>query len=546
MPGPGNVGERVRNLRLTRRLSQAQLAGHDLSDSYISLIESGKRTPTPTVLRMLAERLGCTPEYLAEGVEPEQRAHLEVRERHAHLALLAGDPSAADSGFADVIARSDDQDLTSRARWGRARALEELGRTEDAITLFEELREQAERDPGRASWIPAVIALARCYHAVGDLGQAVALGERALARLTHLGLAVGQEYVEAGRILLLAYVDRSDLVRAHAMGRRMLAPQGTTQATPQVTPQGASLGTPQGTSEPATLAASEAGDVPDEFEETDETTAGYQKASSRALTEGAVGDALYLAEQALAAYAGVTAALAQARLNLAGAKALLRGVAPFSYEFDVADAPMSDGLATTGGLGEGAAMVTGRPTGFGRQQDGAARTRAAEEALELLEGTSLLEGAEATESVIEKAHALVLVGRPEQAIAMLEEFLDTGLALAPPTSGSAHQLTGPPRNDLGPRVRRSTQARMVLARARLVQQDRTAALVVLRTAVEQLDRLRAGRQVAQLFRELGELLELAGDGKGATAAYRRALEAAGLRPARSHVAADRDLGRVRP
>jgi transcriptional regulator with XRE-family HTH domain len=529
MPGPGNVGERVRNLRLTRRLSQAQLAGHDLSDSYISLIESGKRTPTPTVLRMLAERLGCTPEYLAEGVEPEQRAHLEVRERHAHLALLAGDPSAADSGFADVIARSDDQDLTSRARWGRARALEELGRTEDAITLFEELREQAERDPGRASWIPAVIALARCYHAVGDLGQAVALGERALARLTHLGLAVGQEYVEAGRILLLAYVDRSDPVRAHAMGRRMLAPQGTEKPL-----------------EPATLAASEPGDVPDELEEPDETTAGYQRASSKALTEGAVGDALYLAEQALAAYAGVTAALAQARLNLAGAKALLRGVAPFSYELDVADTRMSDVLATTGGVGEGAAMVTGRHTGFGRQQDGAARTRAAEEALELLEGTSLLEGAEATESIIEKAHALVLIGRTEQAIAMLEEFLDTGLALAPPTPGSAHHLTGPPRNDLGPRVRRSTQARMVLARARLVQQDRTAALVVLRTAVEQLDRLRAGRQVAQLFRELGELLELAGDGKGATAAYRRALEAAGLRPARSHVAADRDLGRVRP
>lgn len=210
MPGPGNVGERVRNLRLTRRLSQAQLAGHDLSDSYISLIESGKRTPTPTVLRMLAERLGCTPEYLAEGVEPEQRAHLEVRERHAHLALLRGDPVTAEVGFDEVIARSDDPDLTARARWGRARALEELGRTDQAIALFEELREQAERDPGRASWLPPVIALARCYHTVGDLGQAIALGERAVARLHHLGLGVGEEYTEVGRILLLAYVDRSD------------------------------------------------------------------------------------------------------------------------------------------------------------------------------------------------------------------------------------------------------------------------------------------------------------------------------------------------
>ncbi|MFI0354331.1 helix-turn-helix domain-containing protein [Actinomadura sp. 9N407] len=482
MPGPGNVGERVRNLRLTRRLSQAQLAGHDLSDSYISLIESGKRTPTPTVLRMLAERLGCTPEYLAEGVEPEQRAHLEVRERHAHLALLAGDPVTAESGFDDVLARSDDPDLTSRARWGRARALEELGRTDEAIALFEELREQAERDPGRASWLPPVIALARCYHAVGDLGQAVALGERALARLRHLGLRVGHEYTEVGRILLLAYVDRSDPVRAHALGRSMLA-------------------------------ATRDGDEPAD------PARCYQKASAKALDEGSVGDALYFADQALTAHGGVTPTLAQARLNLAGAKALLRGVAPFSKE------------------GTETPAVPGRP------QNETAGVAAAEEAMELLQGTVALEGAEGTESTIERARALVLVGHPEQAIALLEEFLDTGRALAAPPSDDPHRVSTTTVGDLAAHIRKTTHARAVLARARLAQQDQTAALVVLRSAVGDLDRLPPGRPVAQLLRELGELFEVAGDGKGATTAYRQALEAAGLRPARAHNN-ERNLGRV--
>ncbi|MFB4316363.1 helix-turn-helix domain-containing protein [Actinomadura sp. 21ATH] len=476
MPGPGNVGERVRNLRLTRRLSQAQLAGHDLSDSYISLIESGKRTPTPTVLRMLAERLGCTPEYLAEGVEPEQRAHLEVRERHAHLALLAGDAATAESGFDDVLARSDDPDLTSRARWGRARALEELGRTAEAIALFEELREQAERDPGRASWLPPVIALARCYHAVGDLGQAIALAERALARLGQLRLRTGHEYTEVGRILLLAYVDRSDPVRAHALGRRV-------------------LGAPPGGG--------------DEGEETEPTRA-YQRASSRALEEGSVGDALYFADQALTAHGGVTPTLARARLNLAGAKALLRGVAPFSAE--------ENGTEASSAL----------------RRNESARTAAAEEAIELLRGTAALEGAEGIESTIERARALVLVGRPEKAIALLEKFLDTGRALAAPPSADLDHLNSVPAGDVAAHVRKTTQARAVLARARLAQQDPTAALVVLRTAVGELDRLPAGRPAAQLFRELGELFEAAGDGKGATGAYRQALEAAGLRPARSH------------
>ncbi|XRQ07174.1 helix-turn-helix domain-containing protein [Actinomadura welshii] len=481
MPGPGNVGERVRNLRLTRRLSQAQLAGHDLSDSYISLIESGKRTPTPTVLRMLAERLGCTPEYLAEGVEPEQRAHLEVRERHAHLALLRGDPATAEAGYDEVIARSDDPDLTSRARWGRARALEELGRTDHAIALFEELREQAERDPGRASWLPPVIALARCYHTVGDLGQAIALGERAVARLQHLGLPVGEEYTEVGRILLLAYVDRSDPARAHDLGRRLLHPEG-------------------------------AGDEP--------VSVHYQRASVRALEEGAIGDSLYFADQALAARSDTSPAQTRARLSLAAAKALLRGVMPFS------SAAPSDAVPT----GE---------YGFERPRPEGSH-EAAQEALELLQETTSLGGAESTESTIAKARALVLVGELDDAIATLEQFLDTGMALAAPTG--PHSVTPSPGNDLA-RTQKTVLARLVLARARVAQGDRSAAQVVLRAASEQLATLPAGRPAAHLLRELGELFELVQDSESAATAYRRALEAAGLRAPRPHTAT-RDLGRV--
>src|SRR3569833_4443171 len=90
MPGQGSVGERVRNLRLSKHLSQAQLAGTELSDSYISLLASGKRTPTPAVVRLLASRLGCLPEYLTAGIEPEERLPLQVRARHAELSLLGG------------------------------------------------------------------------------------------------------------------------------------------------------------------------------------------------------------------------------------------------------------------------------------------------------------------------------------------------------------------------------------------------------------------------------------------------------------------------
>ncbi|HEU5161203.1 MAG TPA: helix-turn-helix transcriptional regulator [Streptosporangiaceae bacterium] len=458
MPGPGNVGDRVRNLRLTKRLSQAQLAGHDLSDSYISLIESGKRTPTPAVLRLLAERLGCTAEYLADGIEPEQRTHLEVRGRYADLALRGGDLEAALKEFDEVIARSDSPILTARARWGRARTLEELGRTEEAILAFEEIRESMERDSGRASTLPSLVALTRCYHAVGDLGQAIALGERALDRLSELGLGLGTERNELSRVLLLAYIDRGDVARAHDLGRAVLGAieaSGDPQPAPRVTPLDTS-------GDPA--AVSEA----------------YRKASVRALELGSAGDALYLADQALAVQGEGTRISAWARLRAAAARALLRGVPSY------------------------------RPVREGNP---------AEEALELLGSAAPhLEGIEAVDCAIETARARLMAGDLTAAVQAVDSVLGELDSPDQPYSNDAAALEG-------------VRARLVLAQARLAQNDRKGAREVLRVATARLEKVTPARPVAQASRELGDLLEAAGDEAGAALAYRRALEAAGLYPA---------------
>ncbi|SDL54250.1 Helix-turn-helix [Nonomuraea maritima] len=198
MPSQGTIGDRVRGLRLNRRMSQAQLAGPDLSDSYVSLIESGKRTPTPVVARLLAERLGCTTEFLLHGIEPRQRIDTELGLRHAELELQHGDPSVAADRFTEIVKAADEENamLTAQARFGRARALEAQGRLGQAVEAFELLRREAAAHPERLADLPLTIALSRCYQLAGDRLRARDLAGHALEQAQRLSVTQGEIAVD--------------------------------------------------------------------------------------------------------------------------------------------------------------------------------------------------------------------------------------------------------------------------------------------------------------------------------------------------------------
>jgi transcriptional regulator with XRE-family HTH domain len=83
----------VRRLRLARGQSQRQLASSGVSYAYISRIESGQRIPSVRAIRILARRLGVTPEYLESGVDIAPGEALELRLTDAELRLRLGDHS---------------------------------------------------------------------------------------------------------------------------------------------------------------------------------------------------------------------------------------------------------------------------------------------------------------------------------------------------------------------------------------------------------------------------------------------------------------------
>src|ERR671926_1007557 len=79
--------DRLKALRRSAGLSQTELAGDGISPSYVSLLESGRRTPSPGVAALLAAKLGCSVSQLLEGEPSERERRMQLELAYAELAL---------------------------------------------------------------------------------------------------------------------------------------------------------------------------------------------------------------------------------------------------------------------------------------------------------------------------------------------------------------------------------------------------------------------------------------------------------------------------
>lgn len=74
------IGQRLRRLREERGLTQRQLSAKGASSAYISRIELEQRSPSMKALRLLAPKLGVSPEYLETGQKPKKPKELKLEE----------------------------------------------------------------------------------------------------------------------------------------------------------------------------------------------------------------------------------------------------------------------------------------------------------------------------------------------------------------------------------------------------------------------------------------------------------------------------------
>ncbi len=451
MPSQGTIGDRVRGLRLSRRMSQAQLAGPDLSDSYVSLIESGKRTPTPVVARLLAERLGCTTEFLLHGIEPRQRIDTELGLRHAELELQHGDPSVAAERFGEIVKVAGEENamLAAHARLGRARSLEAQGKIGPAVEAFERLRREAAAHPERLADLPLTVALSRCYQRAGDTLRAHDLAAYALTQVNHLALTQGEIAIE-----LAATLVETEAGRPHSPGlsyvRHILAVNGVPAAVNR-TSEIHSLWQ-------ASIAAAEGEDS--------------------ALAVRLADDAIATGRPARMAFRLAGIALEWARLRASLGDTSLEEV------YELANAASGVFAAFPEKVGEH------------------------------------------TGSLVVLARLRLGSGNPDGAIDLATSALDILAGQAGPVAATAH---------------------LVIAQAALARGEGNV-VTRLNTARQLLDALKSersnpDREVARVWRELGDLYGRVGASDEQTNAYRRALEAAGVRDAMVGTTVDSTLVR---
>jgi transcriptional regulator with XRE-family HTH domain len=182
--GNGEVGQRLRSLRVAAGLTQSQLAGGRFSKEYVSQIERGKTRPTPETLEWLAGQLDVDPAYLIGGVSAEERGRVEAALSRAEALVEQGEHAAAAAAFAagrQAVAATAADDLELRSLLGETSALAQSGSVQEALGLLERARDLAERpsfsDVDRAA---VLLRFGMCRYHLSSISSAIALLTSAL------------------------------------------------------------------------------------------------------------------------------------------------------------------------------------------------------------------------------------------------------------------------------------------------------------------------------------------------------------------------------
>jgi transcriptional regulator with XRE-family HTH domain len=213
-------GQRLRQLRQGRGMSQRDLAGTQLSASYISLLEAGQRVPTLNVAVALARRLETSPEeligktarHLLTESEPSD-APLLVQ-MHANDASDIGDQEEARRLLTEALAQAREegnQQQIVQLGTHLQEILHLLGAHEARLVLLEELLALPVVRGSVQTELSLLITQASALRESGHLVEARQMAMTAMRRTTDPVVSGGLEHVRLLGVLVSVLCELGDL-----------------------------------------------------------------------------------------------------------------------------------------------------------------------------------------------------------------------------------------------------------------------------------------------------------------------------------------------
>ena len=203
------IGTRLRQIRVARGMTQAELASPRYTHAYVSAIEAGRRQPSTKAIEHFAARLGVEPDELTTGHSPDRETRLRLRLQEAMVDLSAGHLQEADKASRSIAREAKAlrlAGLQAMAEETRGLLLERQDRVEEALGRYT-LAEEILRDEPPTARVDAVAGKARCFHSLGDVRYEIHVLETLLGEIEHAGLRDPNALARVHSALAYAYVD---------------------------------------------------------------------------------------------------------------------------------------------------------------------------------------------------------------------------------------------------------------------------------------------------------------------------------------------------
>lgn len=215
------IGERIRQLRVQKGLTQRDLAEPRYTHAHVCTIEAGKRQPSRNALDYIAGKLGVDVEELSTGRPAGLKAQLQLDLREARMELSRGERYEARSRLGGVLRQARRYSLLilqAKAQEGIALCEERDGHPRQAIELYEKAEELLAKEPANLK-VSIVCGKARCLHDAGDVRQALYELESLLHRLGQEGLDDPDALIRIHATMILPSLDLGLITKADESAR---------------------------------------------------------------------------------------------------------------------------------------------------------------------------------------------------------------------------------------------------------------------------------------------------------------------------------------